>query len=215
MRYTVEEAAQLTKFLREGDTSAVFALYQKRYPPRNLRSFPDMQESAITSMLTVRPPTLSFLPEEDLRELQVAAAHVICGGNRRRPQDFFSQGFVWRHAMLPRAALSHIFSHQNWIEVRESWKQLPFLVVIRVSHSCDPGICEACSEAGKYLYTKETVPDFPIAGCTNLKEGCRCAWVVYPVHRVDPVDDLIKKHGLIPKWSERPKLSDAVTTRRP
>ena len=202
MRYSAPEWSQVIKYIRAGDAKSAFALYRKYYPPSQNPSFPGPNEGSILRALALRPPSLSFLSDEDLREINVAAALALIGGSTQYPQYYFREGFRWNHEMTPRAALAHMFCWSSFMGRRERWRKMwGNSVAIRLSHSCDPGICPACTEAGRYLYTINTAPDLPIEGCSNLQLGCRCAWILC---LPSDLDATMARYKLIPRWEKHP-----------
>jgi len=194
MRFSADELEVLRQYLRAGETEKAILLYRKHYPPYNNAYFPDLNAGVLDGLLIANPPSLCFLAHYDLTEIQITAAMVALAGMRHKPSNLFPEGYIWNYGMTPKAAVHHITSHLNWIRSKSDMDVYGLKWVIRLSHSCEPVNCLACTDAGKYLYTLENFPGLPIPGCSNLKEGCRCSQSAY---RPSRAEELMRRHGLI------------------
>ena len=173
-RFNQDEIEQISRLIAADQIASALNLYHTQYPPTGDKIFQDPDRELIEGLLATRPATLAFLHPVELRELQVVAAMTFLVGHRARPDKLLRPGQQWNYSMSLGAAVGAVISNYNWARDRDRLSRSRLKRVWRYIRNCDPGTCETCEEAGRYLYDDHNFPGSPVPGCSNMKNGYRC-----------------------------------------
>jgi hypothetical protein len=131
----------------------------------------------LQTILQTRTSSLYVLSPIELQVVRVSAATAYLLGEGRKLERFYPPKFTWHHTLTLHAAAHNLIAAYQVQLNAAAFRSAASVASVRVTNSVD-GPCEVCKLAAEGEYSPREAPSVPVTGCTNDKDGCRCALII-------------------------------------